>query len=80
MVTTGIDNTWTHYWSVLGFSFSYVGHALMSLVSQYKLLILSAMRRGEYEKAQELREWAYLQYDLDLREYLFHPALGKPKH
>lgn len=41
----------------------------MSLESQYKFLIKYAVKVGDHKKAQELREWAFLNFDLPLLEY-----------
>lgn len=48
---------------------------MTALKSEYKFLIRRAVKEGQAELAQQLREWGFEKYDLDLLDYCKHPSL-----
>lgn len=51
----------------------------MSLDSEYRFLIRRAVKEGELALAQQLREWGFEKYDLDLLDYCKHPSTHEVK-
>lgn len=45
---------------------------------EFRYLILRAVRENDSDRAQQLREWAFERFDLDLLDYAKHPSMHVP--